>query len=94
MLGVAAWPHAPSGSPAAELPVPLLCPTAKQTITDLLDPSRTNLQVRENLEGQYVSNLSAHECSRGARAWVAACFGGGALQRAAALMAEAAGLGD
>ncbi|PRW34071.1 phragmoplast orienting kinesin 2 [Chlorella sorokiniana] len=35
-----------------------------ETITDLLDPSRTNLHVRENLEGQYVSNLSAHECSR------------------------------
>lgn len=36
-----------------------------QTITDLLDPSRTNLQVRENLEGQYVSNLTAHEVYRG-----------------------------
>ena len=41
-----------------------------QTITDLLDPSRTNLQVRENLDGQYVSNLSAHECSRGECFWV------------------------
>ncbi len=36
-----------------------------ETITDLLDPSRTNLQVRENLEGQYVSNLTAHDVYRG-----------------------------
>ncbi|EFN57204.1 hypothetical protein CHLNCDRAFT_10198, partial [Chlorella variabilis] len=36
-----------------------------ETITDLLDPSRTNLHVRENLEGQYVSNLTAHEVYRG-----------------------------
>ena len=56
----------PACLPAAPLtrPSPLACPG--QTITDLLDPSRTNLQVRENLEGQYVSNLTAHECSSGA----------------------------
>lgn len=41
-------------------------PPPLQTITDLLDPSRANLQVRENLEGQYVSNLTAHEVYRGA----------------------------
>lgn len=35
-----------------------------ETITDLLDPSRTNLHVRENLEGPYVSNLTAHEVYR------------------------------
>lgn len=54
---------------------PVLCcqiqlGTCLQTITDLLDPSRTNLQVRENLEGQYVSNLTAHEVYRGARCWL------------------------
>ena len=38
-----------------------------QTITDLLDPSRTNLHVRENLEGVYVANLTAHEVYRGER---------------------------
>jgi kinesin family protein 15 len=36
-----------------------------ESITDLLDPSRTNLHVRENLEGPYVSNLTAHEVYRG-----------------------------
>jgi hypothetical protein len=38
-----------------------------ETITDLLDPSRTNLAVRENLEGQYVAGLTAHEVYRGER---------------------------
>ena len=50
------------GSPPALARLPRL-----QAITDLLDPSRTNLQVRENLEGQYVSNLTAHEVYRGER---------------------------
>lgn len=36
-----------------------------ETITDLLDPSRTGLAVRENMEGPYVSNLTAHEVYSG-----------------------------
>ena len=60
--------HLPLVSPPYPPPThPLPHPLPHQTITDLLDPTRVNLAVRENLEGQYVSNLTAHEVYRGER---------------------------
>ena len=46
-----------------------------------------NLAVRENLEGQYVSNLTAHEVYRGAR-----CAALGMLCRVHDALTEAAAL--